>query len=137
MTGTQIRQPPDTGNQRRPAWRACLRSLQFKASLLVVLAAVAVTAIGVAVSTRTMSLVLFENEYARTREWADSITAGTWEAVESGDRESLTHTVNVFWITVNGMVTLIDVAVPGNRPTASAAARMAHSRSPRFDPTPR
>ncbi len=94
MTGAQTQPPQEPEDQRGSGWRAGFRSLRFKASLLVVLAVVIITTAGVAITTRTMGLALYENEYSRTREWARSLAAGTSDAVEAGDRESLTHTVN-------------------------------------------
>jgi len=75
-------------------WRWVLRSLRFKASLLVVLLVVIITCVGTVLSSRAMSMVFYESEYSRTLEWAESLAAGTLGAVESGDRESLVHTVN-------------------------------------------
>lgn len=85
------RQSPD---QPRSTWRAGFRSLQFKASLLVILAVVAVATVGVAVSTQMAGVLLYDNEFTRTQEWANTLAAGTSAAVEASDRESLTHTVN-------------------------------------------
>jgi len=94
MTRGQTESPPITRSRPGSVWRATFRSLQFKASLLVAVVVVAATALGVAVSTRMMGLVLYDNDHSRTQAWANSVAAGTWEAVESRDRESLTHTVN-------------------------------------------
>jgi len=76
-----------------PRWRVFIRSLRFKASVLIVLVLVAVTGISSTLTTRVTNQVFYENEYARTREWAQSLAISTAEAVQAHDQESLGRTV--------------------------------------------
>jgi diguanylate cyclase (GGDEF)-like protein len=81
------------GTSPPSSWRTTVRSLRFKASLLIVLLLVFVTSISSTLTARVTNQVFYENEYARTREWAQSLAIGTAEAVLAGDRESLGRTV--------------------------------------------
>lgn len=58
MTNGRTSERYTTARRLVPRWRARFRSLQFKASLLVVLMVLATTIVGATVSTRAMSLIL-------------------------------------------------------------------------------
>jgi diguanylate cyclase (GGDEF)-like protein len=83
----------EPGDQARTRWRAGIRSLRFKASLLIALLLVLVAGVGSSLNNRATSVVFYENEYARTLEWAHSLAISTAEAVGARDRESLGRTV--------------------------------------------
>mgnify|MGYP001070989918 CR=1 FL=1 len=70
-------------------WRLGFRSLQFKASLLVILLVVFVTVLGTAISMRSTATAMLEKEFERTREWAAFLTADCRAAREYGDVEGL------------------------------------------------
>jgi diguanylate cyclase (GGDEF)-like protein len=70
-------------------WRLGFRSLQFKASLLVVLLVVFVTLLGTAISMRATASAMLEKELVRTRDWATFLTADCRAARENGDVEGL------------------------------------------------
>jgi len=76
-----------------PRWRVAARSLRFKAFLLIVLLLVLVTGVSTTLTTRVTNQVLYDNEYGRTREWAQSLAISTADAVGARDRESLGRTV--------------------------------------------
>jgi diguanylate cyclase (GGDEF)-like protein len=75
-------------------WLKVLHSLQFKASLLIVLTIVLVSVAGIAVTLQGESQALYSNEHARTREWAVSLATGTSDAVVLRDRERLVYVLN-------------------------------------------
>ena len=80
--------------QGRRRWATALHSLQFKASLLVVLLVMAITAAALIVSTRLAGQALHSQACQQTREWADSLASSTANDVEQGDAESLVRTIN-------------------------------------------
>lgn len=77
----------------RSQWRMFIRSLRFKAFVLIVLILAVVTSISSTLTTRVTGQVFYENEYARTREWAQSLAISTAEAVQAQDQQSLGLTV--------------------------------------------
>lgn len=82
-----------TATTARPRWRTLVRSLRFKASVLVVLILAVATSISSTLTTQVLGQVFYENEYARTREWAQSLAISTAEAIQARDAESLGLTV--------------------------------------------
>ena len=81
-------------DERPPSrWRAVIRSLRFKASLLIVLVLMLVTGFSSTLTMRVTNQIFYDNEYIRTREWAQSLAIGTAEAVQGRERESLGRTV--------------------------------------------
>lgn len=65
------------------------RSLQFKASVLVVLVVLLVTGFGTALGLRGMNAVLYENESVRAQEWASSLASNAAADVSRRDAERL------------------------------------------------
>ncbi|HOW70338.1 MAG TPA: diguanylate cyclase [Phycisphaerae bacterium] len=70
-------------------WQVVRHSLQFKASLLVILLIMAVATMTSALALRSTSLALYQNELDRTREWAASLAATAASEVGSLNREPL------------------------------------------------
>lgn len=91
-TDTHPNEDQPDGQGARCGWRAAVRSLRFKAFLLVALLLVFVTTFTSTMAARVVNQVFYDNEYARTREWAHSLAISTAEAVETHDREFLGRT---------------------------------------------
>lgn len=90
-----FRRPPTTRPQSRKRklakWRRFYRSLQFKASLLVLLLVLAVVTGGAALSLRASSATLVENELDRAQEWAIALAAGAEVILQSRNSEKALH----------------------------------------------
>lgn len=66
-----------------------LHSLQFKASLLIVVLILIVSVGGMCLSLHATRTALLESDATRTTHWAESLASDKSESVHSGDRESL------------------------------------------------
>lgn len=89
----------DRDDTTAPKWREVLhlhglRSLQFKASLLVVLLILMVSIAGTALSVNSARTALLQNELHRTHQWAASLANSEAVQVENRNREVLQTAAN-------------------------------------------
>ena len=70
-------------------WRVGLRSLQFRASLLIVLIILAMAGVNLLLSINAMNAVLYRTEHTRTRALAQSIAATSAETMAHDDENAL------------------------------------------------
>src|SRR5947207_2386369 len=84
----------NTHSGRLFGWVNGCHSLQFKASVLVVLLVLVITGFGTALGMRAMSSVLYSNELVRTDEWARSLAGNAVDAVVTQDRAWLVQAAN-------------------------------------------
>ena len=89
MSGTRPDRQADLLTRIIGGWQVVRHTLQFKASLLVVLLIMAVTTLTSALALRSTSIALYQNELDRTREWAASLAATTASEVANLNREPL------------------------------------------------
>lgn len=89
MRGTCSHRPADLRTRITGGWRVVRHSLQFKASLLVVLLIMAVATLTSALALRSTSLALYQNELDRTREWAASLATTAASEMGNLNREPL------------------------------------------------
>lgn len=75
-------------------WRIALNSLQFKASLLVILLVMLVTLIGLNMSLRMTAEALYGQSMRNTVDWAKSLASAASSSVARGETESLVRMVN-------------------------------------------
>ncbi|MBI4579411.1 MAG: diguanylate cyclase [Planctomycetes bacterium] len=101
-------------------WRKALNSLQFKASLLVILLVLVVTIVGMSLSLRLSSDALHESSMHHTRQWAGSLASGVARLVTANDTEGLVRTVNESLWTRG--VAYLAIADPQRRILASGEA---------------
>jgi hypothetical protein len=80
--------------RRMLRWTRGFYSLQFKASVFVVLLVLVVTGFGTALGMKAMTAVLYENEFVRTQEWANSLAGNCVDAVVMQDRTWLVQASN-------------------------------------------
>lgn len=87
--------PGNKGRTNGPPvkWRGAIGSLRFKASLLIVLVLVVVTGASSTLTSRATSQIFYDNEYSRTREWAQSLAISNAQAIQDRDTHSLGRTV--------------------------------------------
>ena len=94
MSDADDRTRPAYPPKRMSLWRTISRSLQFKASLLVILLMLIVVCGGTALSLRAMGRTMFGSERHWAREWAVSLASTTARAMAANDRSALLHSVN-------------------------------------------
>jgi diguanylate cyclase (GGDEF)-like protein len=75
-------------------WRSALNSLQFKASVLIILLVLVVTVIGLHMSLRLMSDALYSHSMRHTLDWAQTLASGTSSLVGRHETEPLVRMVN-------------------------------------------
>jgi diguanylate cyclase (GGDEF)-like protein len=75
-------------------WRAALNSLQFKASLLVILLVLIVTISGLGLSLRMVTDLAYGRAEAGAREWAENLASCASTLVQQKSTEALVRTVN-------------------------------------------
>ncbi len=75
-------------------WRSALNSLQFKASLLVVLLVLVVTLIGLSMSLRFAAEAIYGQAMRHTLQWAESLASSSASLVARNHTEALVRTVN-------------------------------------------
>lgn len=75
-------------------WRSALNSLQFKASLMVVLLVLFVTVGGLGLSLRATSDLAYGEAETSSRQWAESLASSSSMLIQQDRREELVRTVN-------------------------------------------
>lgn len=87
----QAKDNPALTGKTPPVWRwhSAVHSLQFKASILVVLLVVLVAGGGQYLSLRLAARSLYQYSCNRANEWAESLAGSTSDRIVQGDRESL------------------------------------------------
>ncbi|MHC4445034.1 MAG: diguanylate cyclase [Planctomycetota bacterium] len=95
----------------KSGWYAGFKSLQFKASFLVLVLILAVTISGMVLCMRTMSTALYENQESQSQEWATALASYASEAYTTGDMQSLNNTCQELIQTLDvAYVTFTDLA---------------------------
>lgn len=84
----------DPNREASKGWRSVFRSLQFKASLLVMLLILILTVAGNLMALRALSSVLYTNEFDRTREWAVSLASAASMPLQQGEIHGLQRTAD-------------------------------------------
>jgi len=121
MSDADDKTKPGYPRKRTSLWHRTYRSLQFKASLLVILLMLVVVSGGTALSLRAMGKAMFGSELHRTREWAVSLASSAARAMEADDRSALLHSINTLIQT--RAVAYVAFADPTGEIIASAESR--------------
>lgn len=82
-------QGDDSAGAHSERRRSVFRSLQFKASLLVMLLILILAIAGNAMALRALGSVLYANEFDRAREWAVSLASGASTPLQRGETANL------------------------------------------------
>ena len=121
MSDADDKAKPGSPRKRTSLWHRTYRSLQFKASLLVILLTLVVVSGGTALTLHTTAKAIFSNERHRAREWAVSLASAATRAAEMDDRIALLYSIDTLIHTE--AVAYVAFADPTGQIVAAAESR--------------